>query len=816
MGASAAYLGPDLLLLGLLALPAVLPERPLGTIAVAPLLALLSAAHAQLALVAPDPLISFHLGNLIFAVVPPLTVAFSLSRALTSRSCWYLVIASASSALTIGAALTGGWLDSRELADPWFRTAVAVLPCFLSEWRMQSFGRYSPGLSYLWSAPAALASAVLVLSFASTAPIRRVAFDESHGPWESTEIEIQPHVFGREALYSYTLLFDLAKTLVGEVFRVHQGDRLPDSADTLYILKTPVTPLSTSFSRALADWVRAGGRLLVVLDHTDLFGMTQIMNPWLRTNVGVAVASDAVFDEIGLPASHSALPSARLRGRVDADSTPVPYQTGASFESLPWDATVLSSYGVSYAEPANYATENRFGPFQPSVSYRLSNHPSLIAVPLGRGAVFVLTDSTFWSNFSLTLEIYQQLFASICSSASRAGALAHLPVARIALACTAILALAIPRLSTSLLAALALGTFWGLSFSISSSLHPAPHSEGRPAVSVGLGRRAGFELLPELVTPGTENYARAIVALTKYGYLPVTNRLSGTQPPLALASRWLLLQPSASELPDADDVREAVRDGSRVVVLFSEDQAGNRKCRQWLSSLGLRVFTRRALALSESLSELLDPQGPQTLAFRRRQHLVLRSSFSNWSVSSKGVLVTELRLRSADGSFAVGFSAERFADLEIGDVWEGTDTSMLSRAREAQLAALISGNPLEPLGNDPVMAAELPESGPMRLPRFALFANGRLADEGSLRPGEPPSKSTRTKYLSRLQALAMAHAALACPTESQLCEAAFISFDLIEWKMKLGREQGISTLELLHPKSFSGGTTTYNVVFTSK
>jgi hypothetical protein len=178
-------------------------------------------------------------------------------------------------------------------------------------------------------------------------------------------------------------------------------------------------------------------------------------------------------------------------------------------------------------------------------------------------------------------------------------------------------------------------------------------------------------------------------------------------------------------------------------------------------------------------------------------------------------------LPTGGGSLAIGFSAERFADTEVGDVWEGIDASFLASRREAELAALVVGNLPDEASTTPLL--DVVEIREPILAEYAVFADGKLLQHGTLgseRSSEEGSASETidSSYLATLEGLALRYIDSKCPgSQDTVCVEPFVSPDLVEWRIRVSRsEQSIGQIELLHERSFSGLGATYNIVFSLK
>jgi len=780
---------------------------------VAPGLLGVAALHAQLLLRLPGDVGSVPVANLYVVGVPSILAVLLLLRCLTLTSIGQVVAMAIVELAALWAASTGGWIGERTLTDPLARAALAVLPALLAQSRMPSSPRrFRPRLRN-GTIIGGLSAAVAIGTLTPTRPVDQIAFDEAHGPWESTLVEPSGSHFGRASLYSYSQLFDLAERVAGSASRLTAESLPADREGTLLIVKTPVTAFSPDFVRHLKAWLEAGGRALFVLDHTDLFDMAQLTNPVLERVAALSVAADAVIDDRGLPVTHGTPPAGRLRARVDAGSPPFRYQTGASFAQLPWSSTILATFGPSYAERANYATENRFGPFRASATYRFTNHPSVAAVPVGSGMLLVLTDSTFWSNFSLAHSGYKALFLELVRVAQHDAAVRILPLLCLLLLAASLLAICSRSYVTTSIAVLATSAYFGAGISIGRQ--PVDPLASPADVLIGIGANARLELLPQLLPAGIENYARVIASLVRVRANATAVLLDGHPPDLSTGARWALIAPGPNELPSPHAVHTFVLDGGRLSILLNEDSASDQRVRAWLDQLGMHIDARRLLAFSEDQNpRLLERSG--TLPFRRRLAVVSANRNSNWRTSrTSGIasISTEFTLDQTPGSFAVGLSAERFADAEIGDIWEGSEPSFLARLREQQFARLVGvRSPNSALADAPLARPQ----GELRsgFRRFAVFSDSALVAEGRMDGGaESDTDGELRDYLLRIEAAAIERASEVCLPDAALCTAELVTPDLVEWRIKLERIEGRPILELLHIKSFSGMASTYNIVF---
>ena len=344
-------------------------------------------------------------------------------------------------------------------------------------------------------------------------PVSNIIFDESHGPWETTLTSYEPDNFGRAYNYSYSLLRDYSQNLSEKVEIYTNNKKKISDTDSLLIIKTPTKSFNRQFIYNTYEWLKSGGRLLIILDHTDLFDMTQNTNPLLEEVSGIKVATDAVFDKFGKPNRPITSSSLRFLGRLDGTGSLIPYQTGASFEKFPLNVRTLATYGLSYSEPGDYSNLNRFGNFNTSPTYRYSDNPSIVATTVGKGMLIVFTDSTPWSNFSLPLRPYKDLFRYIIVAFESPLALKIINIGLIILFTTTILLIFIPYKFIYLkivLLGFSMGLIYGSGSIITKELWNQPIYEKDFNLRIHLGPGSKNEFLNELIKPEEYNYSRVI------------------------------------------------------------------------------------------------------------------------------------------------------------------------------------------------------------------------------------------------------------------------------------------------------------------
>lgn len=773
--------------------------------------------------------LTLHTGSAAFLVIPTVAAAASFGARIGWRAVAWLVTGAIAAFLAIDAG-AGRWITYLTFTSPLFRTLAALVPvCAVIPW-LAPQGRQNAERSGEWILGAAIVGAVVTLLI-PTKPVKLVVFDESHGRWETVLSPFGPDDFGRGVNYTYSLLADYGAQLVGAAATFDTEDANLPGSDAVFVLKMPTKPLSDEFSTRLERWVREGGRLLVVADHTDLYDSAQNLNGFLATRFTLRVNSDAVFDPQGMPTVPTTARLNAVIGRIDARAQPLPWQTGSSLAAMPANAVALATFGPSFSEPGDYSRPNRFGSFLPRVSLRFGNHTAVAAFGAGKGAVAIIMDSTPWSNFSIFKEQYKHLFRGIIHALARPAALHVWGWSAVALGLLTLVLACWRGPAAMAVGGLTLGLAVGAAAQIGVASFGS-QVEGRDfGLKVIVGGTAKLEFLKQLVGPGERNFSRIVSAMSKYGLSPSASTPGQEIPRLVNAKRWLLMQPDARQLPGFEDVMTHLRGGGDLTVLFAPEQAAHPQVRAWLGGLGLYTQEAVALAVAE------DARPGQKGLLNRRGAAALRDT----RVFTRASPTSLLKDRDADqfvqsytarptafprtsGLLNLGFSADQFSDSAIGEVWEGIQPASIGRLRERQLAAALAGKDLPaPFPNE----LSLPSSGstPATLAAYLLMEDGKTILTGKFDAAAVPHIGAPVPspienpvgYLLDLRARSASFLASACPRKGRItqCQARMLGPDMVEWMVSwASNEDGSMTaVELLHERSFSGLGRTLNVIF---
>ena len=254
----------------------------------------------------------------------------------------------------------------------------------------------------LYAAAGSFAIAVLFTLAACWDPIGkrklgRMAFDEYHSKWEPTGRPFDTEWYGHLSGYNYACIYDFASRFY-DVSRVTNmiTDATLSGLDVL-ILKVPTEPIHPAETESVLRFVRNGGSLLMVGEHTDVFNTGYHLNTVAR-RLGFSFRYDCLFgtqsffDQFYKPtfAPHPAVQY--IRGLDFATSCSI--DTGRSS-----GRGVIVSTGLKNSM-ADYHANNYYPPAVDHAAMQYGAFVQIWGQRHGGGRVLAFTDSTIFSNFS--------------------------------------------------------------------------------------------------------------------------------------------------------------------------------------------------------------------------------------------------------------------------------------------------------------------------------------------------------------------------------------------------------------------------------
>lgn len=191
--------------------------------------------------------------------------------------------------------------------------------------------------------------------------------------------------------YSYDLFRDLIKAeITDDIFTL-------DKYTDLFII-TPTTPFSKDEIDKLRIWVSQGGHLIVITDHTDLFGHVRALEPLLN--------------EFDLQAKKDSI----IERRSDSCRY---YSLMNHFEGLTSNSFCGKGsaflWQLGFSERADYASPSFFSDNQVADDDKAGIYAVGLMRAYNQGMVTLFGDSTMFSNFAISLPSSQRIMKILLS-----------------------------------------------------------------------------------------------------------------------------------------------------------------------------------------------------------------------------------------------------------------------------------------------------------------------------------------------------------------------------------------------------------------
>ena len=243
-----------------------------------------------------------------------------------------------------------------------------------------------------------------------------VLFDEAHGDWESTQAGIDTEAYGMATTYNYSSLYDWLSYYYPVGRLVEPVDERTLDGCAVLVLKTPSTPYAEEEIAAIDAFVRDGGGLFVIGDHTNVFGTTTVLNPVLA-RFGLALNYDSTY-RLGSGSFTTYVPTRPSFDPIVQHVTEFDFLTSCSVR-VPLSGYRTIADNRILSNQADYATRDFFPKQRYNLTSEFGRFVQAAVVTHGAGRVAVFTDSTCFSNFSVFMDGYPSFLLGTFAFLSR-------------------------------------------------------------------------------------------------------------------------------------------------------------------------------------------------------------------------------------------------------------------------------------------------------------------------------------------------------------------------------------------------------------
>jgi hypothetical protein len=436
--------------------------------------------------------------------------------------------------------------------------ASASLGSWMYGWKGESVViRKHPWGIRLAAVLAMSASMLWMVHFGGTEKAGRIAIDASHSDWEWTDVPLNQEYFGTKSTYNMWSLMGTLKEAFAEVVPI-KGPCLDDDTLKNYdvlVLKTPTQPYTASEVAAVHRFVHAGGGLLLIGDHTNIFGMSGYLNS-VCGEFGVQFMSDAAFELV--PIRHNQLwrrENALWHPCVSGASQFL-FATSCSLNASCWSCDAAMTGTGLFCDNADYGKLTFFG------NQKLDNDEcygrvlQCVAGPYGSGRWVAFSDSTVFSSFYFHLPNRPELTVGIFSWLNRCDSWGVWIMGGRMLLSVA-MAIVIVILTLTGIASLGEVT-WAVAIAFAAAvicvgscrwaIEVAPRAVRweRPRVGVVIGSRDLLPIDGREAHDEVEGYLTLLVAIQRCGWVPVV--LDGSEEKMEGFSAIVAIEPNMDEV----------------------------------------------------------------------------------------------------------------------------------------------------------------------------------------------------------------------------------------------------------------------------
>jgi len=244
----------------------------------------------------------------------------------------------------------------------------------------------------------------------------RVLLDEKHSDWEWTEEKLDTAWFGKKSLYNYYCLADY----ISHYYHFERNfelitDDILEKCDIL-IIKTPTSTYSENEIEAIERFVDNGGGLLLIGDHTNVFGTSTFINP-VAQRFGIQFNYDATYEfKTG---SLSVYKPPEFYSHPVVQSMPTfLFGTSCTLDVPLFAENVIMGYGLK-AVYLDYSKKNFFSTQNESSFLKYGLFMQCAGIKHGKGRVLAFSDSTVFSNFWIFMPGKPELFSGFLNWLNR-------------------------------------------------------------------------------------------------------------------------------------------------------------------------------------------------------------------------------------------------------------------------------------------------------------------------------------------------------------------------------------------------------------
>lgn len=313
---------------------------------------------------------------------------------------------------------------------------------------------WRPRLAWAAIAVGVLSSSDRILDCVGSQKQGRIAIEEGHSRWESSDVHLTRDHYGQESGYNFRGIADWLELGYGPIRRIYDpiDQSSLDDVDVL-VVKTPTTMFTPEELERIHAYVENGGGLVLIGDHTNVYGTSEVLNQ-IAQPYGFRFVYDCCFD-------HRNRYEFCYRKETEVQNHPITrdldtmlFQVGCTIDiDSPRVRPIMVGRSLK-SQMIDYSAQNFYGPPRDSSEQHKGQFAELVTCSAGSGRVVAIADSTLFSTFSVFMPGRREVVEGMVGFANHVdvGATTRDLLQRLAIGLALILlALAVPKMNASLL-----------------------------------------------------------------------------------------------------------------------------------------------------------------------------------------------------------------------------------------------------------------------------------------------------------------------------------------------------------------------------
>ncbi|MDI6735418.1 MAG: hypothetical protein QME42_04355 [bacterium] len=520
----------------------------------------------------------------------------------------------------------------------------------------------------------------------------RVLIDEAHSDWEKTTKKYDTLWYGQDSGYNYYCIADY----LSYYYKLERNfgkitPQLLANYDIL-ILKIPTRPFSKEEISAIVKFVRCGGGLYLIGEHTNVFGSSAYLNAIAR-EFGFHFRYDCLFD-IEKKFEQLYRPPKILPHPIVANMPCFLFATSCSIEpDHCFSRNIILSGGLKSLN-IDYSSSNFYPQVNDLSKMDFGAFIQNMGVQYGQGRVVGFTDSTSFSNFSAFIPGKPELLLGTMNWLNKKNFLWWLNylflIAGLTLFIFGILSFRKKKvgggliLMTTVLFMFAAGMlFWTL---INKWNYPLPKPHTKPVEICFEARHSDLKLPIEgFVKNEQSSFEIFYQWVLRLGYFPVVGDIR-EKPKVVV-----IINPTKKwTSKDISQVKDYIASGGKVLLLDNPSNATSTS-NSLLSAFGVEINHQQTINSTYLYAQPFNsyyPLGVSALSIKGGSPIFFSSTQEPIGVRVKGV-------KEGKGSLVVLSFSDRFANTGMGLVESNIPNEELWQVYQLEFEifkGLVAGN----------------------------------------------------------------------------------------------------------------------------